>query len=128
MTRKAQHMMIEKKPTIRSGVPSPGMAARLGPTVDERRGVEYHELHSKDLLKQFHAGAMPFGLAVNPLRGLGVAWRLLLGRLNHEFLGLDGPDAFERKNYVEGTDPHHLIAEFRRARKSGQVVAIGFLH
>src|SRR3989441_436539 len=125
MTRKAQHMMIEKKPTIRSGVPSPGMAARLGPTVDERRGVEYHELHSKDLVNKFNARPMPFGWTVNPYRGCEMACRYCFARYTHEFLGLNDPDAFERKIYVKETDRHHLIAEFRRARKSGQVVALG---
>ncbi len=118
-------MTTENKPTIRSGVPSPGMAARLGPTIDERRGVEYHELHSKDLVNKFNARSMPFGWTVNPYRGCEMACRYCFARYTHEFLGLNDPDAFERKIYVKETDRHHLIAEFRRARKSGQVVALG---
>src|SRR6058998_2618090 len=125
MTRKAQHMTTDKRPTIRSGVPSPGMAARLGPTIDERRGVEYHELHSKDLVNKFNARPMPFGWTVNPYRGCEMACRYCFARYTHEFLGLNDPDAFERKIYVKDTDRHHLVAEFRRARKSGQVVALG---
>src|SRR3989449_8356309 len=125
MTRKAQHMTTDKRPTIRSGVPSPGMAARLGPTLDECRGVEYHELHAKDLVNKFNARPMPFGWTVNPYRGCEMACRYCFARYTHEFLGLNDPDAFERKIYVKETDRHHLIAEFRRARKSGQVVALG---
>ena len=101
------------------------MAARLGPTIDERRGVEYHELHSKDLVNKFNARPMPFGWTVNPYRGCEMACRYCFARYTHEFLGLNDPDAFERKIYVKETDRHHLIAEFRRARKSGQVVALG---
>ena len=101
------------------------MAARLGPTIDERRGVEYHELHSKDLVNKFNARPMPFGWTVNPYRGCEMACRYCFARYTHEFLGLNDPDAFERKIYVKDTDRHHLVAEFRRARKSGQVVALG---
>ena len=41
-----------KRPSyaIKPGVAAPGMAERLGLTIDERRGVEYHQLRAKDLL------------------------------------------------------------------------------
>src|SRR6058998_4365000 len=125
MTRKAQHMTTDKRPTIRSGVPSPGMAARLGPTIDERRGVEYHELHSKDLVNKFNARPMPFGWTVNPYRGCEMACRYCFARYTHEFLGLDDRMAFERTIYVKDADRDRLVAELRRARRSGQSVAIG---
>src|SRR5436309_12427286 len=118
-------MAIEKEPTIRSAVPSPGMAARLGPTIDERRGVEYHELHSKDLVNKFNGRPMPFGWTVNPYRGCEMACRYCFARYTHEFLGLDDPSAFERKIYVKDADRDRLVAELRRARRSGQIVAMG---
>ena len=110
---------------MKPGVPSPGMAERLGVTIDERRGVEYHELRSKDLVNKFNGRPMPFGWTVNPYRGCEMACRYCFARYTHEFLGLDDPSAFERKIYVKDADRDRLVAELRRARRSGQIVAMG---
>jgi len=115
--------MTTKKTT--PGVPAPGMATRLGPTIDERRGVEYHELRSKDLLSRLNASPMPFGWTVNPYRGCEMGCHYCFARYTHEFLGLGDPEAFERTIYVKEIDRDRLIAEFRRARRSGQTVALG---
>src|SRR5215470_8990011 len=64
-----QHLtMMDRRLTIKPGVASPGMAERLGDTVDERRGVEYHQLRSKELVNKFNGRPMPFGWTVNPFR------------------------------------------------------------
>ncbi|HYS18437.1 MAG TPA: radical SAM protein [Candidatus Binatia bacterium] len=115
--------MTTKK--TRPGVPAPGMATRIGPTIDERRGVEYHELRSKDLLTRLNASPMPFGWTVNPYRGCEMGCHYCFARYTHEFLGLGDPEAFERTIYVKEIDRDRLIAEFRRARRSGQTVALG---
>ena len=107
------------------GVPAPGMATRLGPTIDERRGVEYHELRSKDLLTRLNASPMPFGWTVNPYRGCEMGCHYCFARYTHEFLGLGDPEAFERTIYVKEIDRDRLVTEFRRARRSGQTVALG---
>lgn len=101
------------------------MAARLGPALDERRGVEYHELHAKDLVNRFNARPMPFGWTVNPYRGCEMACRYCFARYTHEFLGLNDPAAFERRIYVKDADRGRLVTELRRARNSGLVVALG---
>jgi DNA repair photolyase len=101
------------------------MSERLGVTIDERRGVEYHRLHSDNLLNKFNGRPMPFGWTVNPYRGCEMACRYCFARYTHEFLGLDDRTAFERTIYVKDTDREHLVAELRRARRSGQSVAIG---
>jgi len=101
------------------------MATRIGPTIDERRGVEYHELRSKDLLTRLNASPMPFGWTVNPYRGCEMGCHYCFARYTHEFLGLGDPEAFERTIYVKEIDRDRLIAEFRRARRSGQTVALG---
>jgi DNA repair photolyase len=110
---------------IKPGVAAPGMAARLGVTVDERRGVEYHRLRSKDLLNKFNGRPMPFGWTVNPYRGCEMACRYCFARYTHEFLGLDDRSAFERRIYVKDADRDRLVAELRCAQRSGQIVAIG---
>ena len=118
-------MTIKREPAVRPGVASPGMAERLGVTIDERRGVEYHQLRSKDLLNKFNGRPMPFGWTVNPYRGCEMACRYCFARYTHEFLGLNDRAAFERTIYVKDADPGRLVAELRRARRSGQIVAIG---
>jgi hypothetical protein len=101
------------------------MAERLGLTIDERRGVEYHQLRAKDLLNKFNGRPMPFGWTVNPYRGCEMACRYCFARYTHEFLGLNDPTAFERTIYVKDADRDRLVAQLRRARRSGQSVAIG---
>jgi len=101
------------------------MATRLGPTIDERRGVEYHKLRSKDLLTRLNASPMPFGWTVNPYRGCEMGCHYCFARYTHEFLGLGDPEAFERTIYVKEIDRDRLVTEFRRARRSGQTVALG---
>src|SRR3989442_450427 len=96
-------MTTSTSQTIKPGVASPGMAARLGHTIDERRGVEYHELHAKDLVNKLNAKPMPFGWTVNPYRGCELACRYCFARYTHEFLGLNDPAEFERKIYVKET-------------------------
>src|SRR2546426_1250423 len=117
-------MTTSRSQTIKPGVASPGMAARLGHTIDERRGVEYHELHAKDLVNKLNARPMPFGWTVNPYRGCELACRYCFARYTHEFLGLNDPAEFERKIYVKETDRARLVAELRKARTSGQLVAM----
>src|SRR5439155_408795 len=109
---------------VKPGVAAPGMAARLGSTVDERRGVEYRELKSKDLLNRFNGRPMPFGWTVNPYRGCEMACRYCFARYTHDFLGLNDPRAFERTIYVKDADRARLLAELRRARRSGQEAGV----
>jgi DNA repair photolyase len=122
---RAQHMTIRSRQTMKPGIPSPGMAARLGLTLDERRGVEYHQLRSKDLVNKFNGRPMPFGWTANPYRGCEMACRYCFARYTHEFLGLNDRSAFERTIYVKDADRDRLVAELRRARRSGRIVAIG---
>src|SRR5262245_30700586 len=115
--------MMTKKTT--PGVPAPGMATRLGPTLDERRGVEYHELRSESLIGKLNTRPMPFGWTVNPYRGCEMGCHYCFARYTHEFLGLGDPDAFERTIYVKDIDRSRLTQDLRKAQKSGQTVALG---
>src|SRR5881397_265129 len=118
-------MTIRRRAMMKPGIAAPGMAERLGVTVDERRGVEYHQLRSKDLLNKLNARPMPFGWTLNPYRGCEMACRYCFARYTHEFLGLDDRMEFERTIYVKDADRDRLVAELRRAWRSGQSVAIG---
>src|SRR5574341_1525591 len=110
---------------IKPGVPAPGMAARIGATIDTRRGVEYRELRAASLVNRFNARWMPFGWTANPYRGCEMACRYCYARYTHEFLGQNDPQTFERQVYVKKTERAALLAELRRARRSGLLVAVG---
>ncbi|OLA96102.1 MAG: hypothetical protein AUH20_04450 [Candidatus Rokubacteria bacterium 13_2_20CM_69_15_2] len=68
---------------------------------------------------------MPFGWTANPYRGCEMACRYCFARYTHEFLGHNESEAFERRIYVKLTDPGSLVAELKRARRSGLLVALG---
>lgn len=118
-------MATGKRSTIKPGVPAPGMAARMGESIDTGRGVEYRELRAASLVNRLNGRPMPFGWTVNPYRGCEMACRYCYARYTHEFLGQNDPEAFERRVYVKKTDRAALVAELRRARKSGLLVALG---
>src|SRR5712691_1978128 len=102
---------------IKPGVAAPGMRERMGPTFDERRGVEYRQLRAASLVNRFNARPMPFGWTANPYRGCEMACRYCFARYTHEFLGHNESEAFERRIYVKLTDPGSLVAELERAVK-----------
>jgi DNA repair photolyase len=102
------------------------MAGRLGETIDERRGVEYHHLEAAGLVNRLaRPGPMPFGWTVNPYRGCEMACRYCFARYTHEFLGFADPAAFDTTIYVKAWDRARLVEELRRARRSGWLVAMG---
>src|SRR5437773_12287852 len=80
-------MIIKIKP----GVPAPGMRDRMGPTFDERRGVEYRQLRAASLVNRLNARPMPFGWTVNPYRGCEMSCKYCFARYTHEFLGENDP-------------------------------------
>jgi len=101
------------------------MAARLGSTLDARRGVEYQDLRAQSLVNRLNGRPMPFGWTVNPYRGCEMGCRYCYARYTHEFLGHNDPATFERRVYVKRTDPSSLRRDLIRARKSGLLVALG---
>jgi DNA repair photolyase len=68
---------------------------------------------------------MPFGWTVNPFRGCEVGCRYCYARPTHEYLGHTDPVDFEERIYVKTTDMNRLLRDLKRARDSGQEVAIG---
>jgi DNA repair photolyase len=110
---------------IKRGVPAPGMGPRLGGEVDRRRGVQYRALRAASLLNRVNDRPMPFGWSVNPYRGCEMACRYCYARYTHDFLGLNDPGEFERTIYVKEAEAGALVADLRRARRSGLAVALG---
>ena len=98
---------------------------RIGDIVDRRRDAEFKELRSDSLLNRLTGSGMPFGWTVNPFRGCEVGCRYCYARPTHEYLGHTDPLDFEERIYVKTTDMNRLLRDLKRARDSGQEVAIG---
>jgi DNA repair photolyase len=107
------------------GVPAPGSVKRIGQVVDMRRGAEFHELSTRSLMNRLTGAAMPFGWTVNPFRGCEFGCRYCYARPTHEYLGHADPSDFERRIYVKREEGDRLIGDLKRARDSGQEIAIG---
>lgn len=105
--------------------PAPGFVKRFGDVVDRRRGVEFQQLDSNNLLNRLSGEAMPFGWTVNPFRGCEVGCRYCYARPTHEYLGHGDPEAFEERIYVKQAGDAKLRASLMRARDSGREIAIG---
>lgn len=110
---------------IRPGVPAPGFVKRIGAIVDARRCVEFRNLESAELVNRLTDGRMPFGWTVNPYRGCEFGCRYCYARPTHGYLGHADPDEFEQRIYVKRADDGRLVARLRKARESGEEVAIG---
>jgi DNA repair photolyase len=107
------------------GVPAPGFVSRIGPVVDERRQTEFRCLESAEVVNRLKDERFPFGWTVNPFRGCEFGCRYCYARPTHEYLGHADPLDFERRIYVKRPDEARLMATLRRARESGEEVAIG---
>lgn len=109
----------------RDARPAPGFVRRIGAIVDHRGGAQFQSLESARLLNRLTGSNMPFGWTVNPFRGCEIGCRYCYARATHEYLGHSMPEDFERHVYVKVGDPARLLDDLRRARESGQEVAIG---
>lgn len=109
----------------RPGVPAPGFIKRIGPVVDQRRSVEFRPLESAELVNRLNDPRLPFGWTVNPYRGCEFGCRYCYARPTHAYLGHAEPAEFEKRIYVKQADEAKLGARLRRARESGEEVAIG---
>ncbi len=111
--------------TIKPGVPAPGFVKRIGGIVDERRCTEFRSLDSAELVNRLTDARMPFGWTVNPYRGCEFGCRYCYARPTHGYLGHANPEEFEQRIYVKRADDGRLVARLRKARESGEEVAIG---
>jgi DNA repair photolyase len=97
--------------------------------VDARRDATFQDLQSVDLINRLKpgpgGGGMPFGWTVNPYRGCEVGCVYCYARPTHEYLGHADPEEFESRIYVKRADPARLHQALKKARASGEEVAIG---
>jgi DNA repair photolyase len=111
--------------TNEQGKPAPGFVKRIGPIVDQRRSVEFRPLETEELVNRLKDSRLPFGWTVNPFRGCEFGCRYCYARPTHGYLGHADPTEFEKRIYVKQADPAKLAARLKRARESGEEVAIG---
>jgi DNA repair photolyase len=104
---------------------APGFRDKMGDVVDQRRGVDFQVLKTRDIVNRLKAPGMPFGWTLNPYRGCEVGCAYCYARPTHEYLGQPDPDAFERLIFVKDGDPRRLRERLRAVRASGLEVAIG---
>src|SRR5262245_7866683 len=109
----------------RPGVPAPNLAPRIGDVVDRRRGAQFQQLRSKNMMNRLTADSMPFGWTINPFRGCEMGCWYCYARPTHEFLGHVDPAEFEERIYVKTADRTALRGELSRAREGGREIAIG---
>ena len=101
----------------------------MGDVVDSRRAATFQELQSVELVNRLKpgpgGGSMPFGWTVNPYRGCEVGCVYCYARPTHEYLGHGDPAEFESRIYVKRADPRRLHEALKKARESGEEIAIG---
>src|SRR5947209_3913688 len=100
--------------------------ASEGAPLREGHNVEYFTLPAKSLLNRCVSGRqMPFTWTINPYRGCEFGCRYCYARYTHSYLGHADPEEFEQRIYVKRADDGRLAARLRKARESGEEVAIG---
>jgi DNA repair photolyase len=97
----------------------------MGEVVQSTGSVQFQRLESETLVNRLKGDRFPFGWTVNPFRGCEFGCRYCFARPTHEYLGHAEPAEFEQRIYVKTTDWTRVVAGLRRARDSGQEVALG---
>ena len=71
------------------------------PFAQSRRGVEFVEMGTKQILNRCTSPRMPFTWTINPYRGCEFGCVYCYARYTHEFLELRDPMDFERRIFVK---------------------------
>jgi DNA repair photolyase len=111
---------------IRSGVPAPNLAARMGQE-DVRRqgGVRYRELQTRSLLNRCDSPRMPFQWTVNPYRGCAMGCRYCYATYTHEFMGVATPEEFHSLVYVKRGGEKRTARRLALLVRKGERIALG---
>src|SRR5690349_3524345 len=82
-----------REPAPRTGI---ARAAALAPEIDLRNGVTYSLLSCKSLLSRCDSERVPFHWSINPYRGCEFACSYCYARYTHEYMEIEGWEAFEK--------------------------------
>lgn len=102
-----------------------GIAALIGEEIQARPDVRYQALGCKSILNRCDTPRMPDCWTVNPYRGCEFACTYCYARYTHEYLGLEGWEAFERTIFVKENAREALRAQADPAKLRARPIAIG---
>lgn len=103
-----------------AGRPASGNVA-----LDEKAGIEYHEIGVREILNPCTSTRMPFAWTINPYRGCEFACSYCYARYTHTFFDLDPWRDFEKRIFVKLGAAESLEKKLRRTALHGQPIAIG---
>lgn len=78
-----------------------GRSAARAPVLEEKRSVDYLQLHSCSLLNRCDSPRVPFRWTINPYRGCEFGCRYCYARYTHEFMNLRDPEDFENRIFAK---------------------------
>jgi len=102
-----------------------GIAALIGEEIHTKPDVRYQALGCKSILNRCDTPRMPDCWTVNPYRGCEFGCTYCYARYTHEYLGLEGWEAFERTIFVKENAREALRAQADPARLRARPIAIG---
>jgi len=104
---------------------STGIAALIGEEIHAKPDVRYQALGCKSILNRCDTPRMPDCWTVNPYRGCEFGCTYCYARYTHEYLGLEGWEAFERNIFVKENAREALRAQADPAKLRARPIAIG---
>jgi len=93
--------------------------------LDEKAGVEYHEIGVREILNANTSSRMPFDWTINPYRGCEFGCSYCYARYTHTFFDLDPWRDFEKRIFVKLGGAGSLERRLRKSSLHGQPIAIG---
>jgi len=102
-----------------------GIAALIGEEIHAKSDVRYQTLGCKSILNRCDTPRMPDCWTVNPYRGCEFGCTYCYARYTHEYLGLEGWEAFERTIFVKENAREALRAQADPVKLRARPIAIG---
>jgi DNA repair photolyase len=102
-----------------------GRPSDHGLSLDEKAGVEYHEIGVREILNLCTNDRMPFTWTINPYRGCEFGCAYCYARYTHTFFDLDPWRDFEKRIFVKLGAGASLSRRLRKSSLAGQPIAIG---
>jgi DNA repair photolyase len=112
-------------PTAAASPGATGITALIGEEIHAKPDVRYQKLGCKTILNRCNTPRMPDCWTVNPYRGCAFGCTYCYARYTHEYLGLEGWEAFERTIFVKENAREALRAQVDPARLRARPIAIG---
>ncbi len=102
-----------------------GMAALVGREIHAKPEVRYQSLDCRTVLNHCDTARMPDCWTINPYRGCEFGCTYCYARYTHEYLGLEGWEAFEKRIFVKAKAPEVFRRQAVPSRLRARPIAIG---